>query len=73
MLLSPEVCVVATEPSGIVTPVDNKEISSPWFEAAVVIWFAVPVTAKLSVFKLTSPVPLSPLKSKSEAASKVST
>ena len=71
--LSPALCVVATELLGIVTPVESKDISNPWFKAAVVIWFAVPVIAKDWVFKLTSPVPLVPEKSKSLAASKVST
>ena len=44
-----------------------------WFDALVIIWFEVPVTAKVCAFKLTSPVPLSPLKSKSLPASKLST
>ena len=70
MLLSSADCVVAKEPFGNVTPALGNCKLNPWLEALDSIWLAVPVIAKVWALRFTSPVPESPLKSKSEALSK---
>ena len=70
--MSPALWVVAVVLLGIIKAL-GKDRLNPWLLATVSIWLVVPVIAKTCVFKVTSPVPLSPLKSKSLAASKEST
>ena len=66
-------CVVAVEWLGITIPPELNEKEIPVPDAVVTIWFVVPVIAKVSVFNITAPVPLSPLKSKSLALFKLFT